>query len=184
MLTFLDEVEGNEPWKADDSHDDYWGADETDYWAQREAEQKALAKTKRSVAQKPHSRHVNQLKPEFVELEQPSIHNMTLMGEIEEALQTPLPLTYTAINSSTDTSTPENKRRLFQNLHRQLTKEVEKARTSGGWMSIPPDVLKEAQKHAEQPAEHWEDLDVTLFEPRIRELVKLLIAKRREMQLM
>jgi hypothetical protein len=96
----------------------------------------------------------------------------------------PMLITYTAVNTWTDSSKPENKRRLFRNLHWQLIKELERAIKCGSWTIIPADVLKEAWGHAAKPAEHWVDLDADVLAPRIRELLKLLIAKRREMKLL
>jgi hypothetical protein len=177
-------VEASEPWKADNNYDEYWGADETDYWAQKDAEIRALAKLERPVTTKPHTRHINQLIPEIIEWEQPGIQNTALMSEIEEAHKTPLPITYTAISSSTDMSRTQNKRRLFGNLHRQFAKEIEKAKEWESWLAIPPEVWHEAQGHASKPCHHWEEMDIILFEPRIRELVRLLIAKRREAELL
>jgi hypothetical protein len=56
----------------------------------------------------------------------------------------PMLITYTTVNTGTDSSKPENKRRLFKNLHRQLIKELERAVKCGIWTIIPADVLKEA----------------------------------------
>lgn len=170
-----------QPWQPDESRDEYWGPDETEYWSSIEAEKKALVKSERASTNKSRTRKVDRLGVQVVEWEQPNNLDATLLGDIDVARkQRPYPITYTVVNPNTDPSTPEAKRRIFANLHRQLGREVEKVVNSGSWVGLAPEVLKEAQGHAAKPAKYWEDMDVTLFEPRVRELVRLLIAKRRE----
>lgn len=101
------------------------------------------------------------------------------MDEVAKAREQPLPLTYTAISKSTDTSKPEHQRRLFINLHRQLKQEFEKAKKSGSWVDIPGNEWEQIERLVIETAEHWDDPYVKIFEPKIRELVKLLIATRR-----
>lgn len=129
---------------------------------------------------KPKPTKIHKRQVEVMQWTQPDNLDVTLLDEIDAAHKNqPHPVTYTVISTSKDAGTPEGKRRLFANLHRQLGMEVEKALECGSWTTIEAEV-KEARGHVAKPVEHWEDMDVTLFEPRVRELVRLLIKRRRE----
>ncbi|KIW05287.1 uncharacterized protein PV09_03814 [Verruconis gallopava] len=175
---------GTEPaedeWEADDKCDEFWGPDESEYW-QREAEEQTRAKAERTERSKVPARKVTELVAEVLHWEQPSNDGGSIVEEVKQAHRKPLPLTYTVVNPATDKSQPENRRRLFGNLHGQLAREIDKALKCGSWTRLGPDVLGEMQALAVRPAELWEDMDMTMQEPRIRELVRMLIASRREM---
>jgi hypothetical protein len=132
---------------------------------------------------KSRSRKIDELNVQIIEWEQPKNLETTLLNDIEAAhKQQPHPITYTVVNPSSDPTAPETKRKIFGNLHRQLQQEVEKAFVCGSWMSVSAEVVNEAKCHAGKALEEWEDVDMALFEPCIREVVKLLIAKRREVE--
>jgi hypothetical protein len=116
-----------------------------------------------------------------VEWDQPDVHDASLIADIEARhANQPRPITYTFINPNMDMSIPENKRKCFGNLHRQLGREVEKAVECGSYMGLDSAVWREVGEHAGRTIESWDDMEMDLFEPRVRELVKLLIQKRRE----
>jgi hypothetical protein len=169
----------DEPWKPNTVVDDFWGPDETEFWAEHEAKKKALAKTERPSLPKPLS--VNQLPIKEIEWEQPDNPEPSLLQDIKKAHQElPKPLTYTVVNPKSDPNAPETKRRIFANLHKQLIREVGVAVEKGIAMSFAPEVWDEINGHAGKPVDDWEDVDMAVFERRVRELVRMLIAKRRE----
>ena len=175
---------GDEKWEPDNTHDDYWGADDTEWLAGKKAEKKALAREERQAAQMARPRGVNNLDTEVVEWEQPDDVDVTLLDEINAAHKAlPQPVTYTVVNSSTDLSDPSQRCRLFGNLVRQLTMEKERAVKCGSWVMLAPEVTKEVLEYTARPLDAWLDTEMDMFEPRVREMVKALIQKRRDVEL-
>ena len=121
---------------------------------------------------------------EVLEWNQPDDLDTTLLNDIEAAHKQARPITYTVVNPTSKPSDPATKKRIFKNLHAQLQKEVQRAAECGTWMMLDVEIAKDARVHADKQGDQWEDVEMALFEPRIRDIVKALIAKRREVAVM
>jgi hypothetical protein len=170
----------SQPWKLDTTQDAYWGLDETEELARMAAEKKAAAKQERMAPVKPRTMPVSQLPLEEIEWQQPEEVNASLHDKIEAAHKNPQGITYTVISHGTDLSKPEERARLFGNLHKQLQREVKGAKDSGSWWSLMQDEMRNAEEWSKR--EDWSGVDGhDMWEPSVREIVRTLIKKRREL---
>ena len=75
--------------------------------------------------------------------------------------------------------TPEIKKRRFRNLHRQLNIQLKMAEELGTMMLMDDAFVEEVQSYATKRLESWEEMEMELLEPRMREIVKELIKQRK-----
>jgi hypothetical protein len=165
----------------------FYGPDDTEY-LREVAAKKQEAKQQKLLTGPPKERLKN-LDPNIINYEPRNVGDVKILEEIAKRQALPRPVTVTAKNPRIPT-TAAAKRRLFQNLQRQLRQEIDKATVIGTFEQMDIELRKDAIEFASRSIELWKDieseevkmevLEIELndLEPRVREIVKELIGRR------
>ena len=105
-----------------------------------------------------------------------NISDIDQIGKIIERQKQPRPLTTSAKNPRIE-MTDKRKRKLWGNLHRQLGDELYKAKKHG--YALEKDIIGEAARFVRE-YDRADTLEMDLMDGRVRDIVRMLIAKRRE----
>jgi hypothetical protein len=162
-------------WKEDSTQDEIWGVDETEYWANISNDAKTSKNDERPP--QPHQLPITSSQPIIINYAPADIDDCDPLKDIRQLQGKPRPATVTAKNPNTKMDV-ENKRRLFRNLHKQLSEELGIAKQLGTLGPATEKFVNEATDFATKHVECWEDLDINMMEPRVREIVRELIIKR------
>lgn len=168
--------------------------DETDFWAeaaangvQAEVSMTAVheVRPERRAPAAPESvaTSIPAIQVERAEWDLCDLHDLSLNPPNEECQKTEPTTPATVFNPRAKMADPDVQRRLFNNLHKQLKSEVEKAQACGSWELLDPGMWSQAEVYARKPSFVCEDLERRLAEVDVRVMVGRLIIARQSVEL-